>query len=158
MDQQLGIVSETVSIVSGDDAARFVIAALEEAGATLLALPASGYTTGMRCGWPDVVRSFWETYGQEAPPMRAPVPSATRIAAMEAALAWLRFIPADRHVLRRIVGLRMLVHPLTERHRHSWRQIARQVGASHEAVRYWHRDAIDLIVAELRRRNFSFSA
>ena len=35
---------------------------------------------------------------------------------MDEAMAWISLIPLDRYVLRRIVGARSLVHPITERH------------------------------------------
>lgn len=141
-----------------DPETAYVIAALEDAGATLIALPSSGYTTAVRCGMPEIVRDYWENYTAAAPPMRLPRPDSRQIARMDEALSWLRFIPADRYVLRQIVGARCLVHPVSRRPFHTWRSIGERVRASHEAVRNWHAQAIALIVVELRRRNFDFSA
>lgn len=133
----------------------FVIARLEEAGATLLSLPACGFSLGARGFWPDMVRdSFIDL--PEAGPSRAPIPSAARISRMDEALGWLGLIPTDRYVLRRILGARSLVHPLTDRHIFTWRRVGRLVGADHRAVQRWHRDGIDLVVAALLRRGFIF--
>ncbi len=132
-----------------------VIARLEEAGATLLALPKTGHSTAARGFWPDMLRdAFIDRPG--AGPMKPPVPASDRIDRMDEALAWLRLIPADRFVLRRIVGARSLVNPLTERHLFPWRRIGRMVGADHRAVQGWHAYGIDLIVVGLERRGFIF--
>lgn len=148
----------SVTPVTGETDADFVITWLEEAGATLLALPASGYTTTMRCGMPDVIHDFWDLYGVRAETIRPPLPSAERIDRMDQAWRWLTFIPADRYMLRRIVGARCLVHPVTDRYLFSWRAIGRRLGADHRAVQRWHGEGIGLIVAALHRRKFIFSA
>ena len=70
---------------------------------------------------------------------------------MDEALAWITRIPADRYVLRRIVGARALVSPVTERHLFSWRRLASTLGADHKAVQRWHAQGIGLIVASLNR-------
>lgn len=125
----------------------FVIYRLEEAGATLLALPASGYSTRMRVSQLDVVRSAAEAYGRESGRIRPPVPAASTITRMDESLDWITLIPQDRYVLRRIVGARCLVSPITERHLFSWRRLAGVIGADHKAVQRWHSQAIDMIVA-----------
>ena len=131
----------------------FVTIRLELAGQTLLALPGSGFSPRMSAGGVDVVRTAIEAYGWTDNPIKPPVPSAHSITEMDEALTWLRFIPQDRYVLRRIVGARMLVHPVTERHLFTWRRIAIAIGSDHKAVQRWHRQGIDLIAAGLRRRN-----
>ena len=68
---------------------------------------------------------------------------------MDQAFSWIPLIPADKVVLRRIVGCRCLVSPLTGRHLFSWRRLARLVGADHKAIQRWHASAIDHIVAAL---------
>jgi hypothetical protein len=81
--------------------------------------------------------------------MRPPVPSAAQITRMDEALNWITLIPAERYVLRRIVGARSLVHPLTQRHLYPWRRVAAAVGADHKAVQRWHAQGIELIVGGL---------
>ncbi len=140
--------------------AKLVIARLEEAGSTLLALPGTGYSTRLRSSRFEIVQSALEAFGPESGPMRAAVPSAARITRMDEALGWLALIPVETvargrpgggNVLRRIVGARALVGPITERPLYSWRRLGSVLGADHKAVQRWHAQAIDLIVAALNR-------
>jgi len=131
--------------------ADYVIYRLEEAGQTLLALPASGWTTRLRESRIDVVRSAIEGYGWERSGgrLRPAVPAADRIDRMDEALGWIPLIPRDRYVLRRIVGARSLVSPVTERHLFTWRRLGSLLGADHKAIQRWHGQGILLIVAAL---------
>jgi len=129
--------------------AGFVIYRLEEAGATLLALPGTGYSTRMRVSQLDVVQAAAEAYGATAARVRPPVPSASRITRRDEALGWIPLIPRDRYVLRRIVGARCLVSPVTERHLYSWRRLGALLGADHKAVQRWHAQGIDMLVAAI---------
>ena len=128
-----------------------VIRRLEEAGAALLALPATGWSTRLRSGSLDIVRTAAEAYGWTEGVVRPPVPSAARISRMDEALGWIAHIPLDRYVLRRIVGARSLVHPVSERHLFPWRRLGAVLGADHKAVQRWHGQGIALIVAALRQ-------
>jgi len=127
--------------------AAFVIYRLEEAGATLLALPGTGYSTKLRVSHLEVVPSVVEAYGSDRGRVRPPTPSASRISRMDEALGWIALIPPDRRVIRRIVGARSLVSPVTERHLFSWRRLGEVVGADHKAVQRWHGQGIDMLVA-----------
>ena len=129
--------------------AELVTYRLEEAGATLLALPGTGWSTRLRASSLEIVRAAVESYGWSEKHIRPPIPSAARITRMDEALAWIPLIPIDRYVLRRIVGARSLVHPITERHLYPWRRVATAIGADHKAVKRWHTQGIDLIVARL---------
>ena len=132
--------------------AETVIYRLEEAGQTLLCLPARGPTTALRQTRHQYLAEAIETFAAEADaPPRLPTPPAARITRMDQALAWIPLIPADNLVLRRIVGCRALVSPLTERHLFTWRRLARLLGADHKAVQRWHATGIDTIVATLNR-------
>jgi hypothetical protein len=66
-------------------------------------------------------------------------------------LNWIPRIPVDRYVLRRIVGARALVSPITERHLFPWRRLATLLGADHKAIQRWHAQGIDLIVTALNK-------
>ena len=132
--------------------AELVIYRLEEAGTALLALPGTGWSTRLRGSSLDIVRAAIESYGWTAGRIRPPGPSAARITRMDEALSWIPLIPIDRYVLRRIVGARSLVHPITERHLYPWRRLGAALGADHKAVQRWHAQGIDLIVAALSRR------
>jgi hypothetical protein len=142
---------EHVAACAAPDA-KYVIARLEEAGATLLALPNTGYSTRLRTSSLDIVRTALEAYGWgEEVRARPTVPSARKIDEMEQALAWIPLIPLDRYVLRRIVGARSLVSPLTGRHVFPWRRLGVAIGADHKAVQRWHAQGIGLIVAAMNR-------
>jgi hypothetical protein len=129
--------------------ADYVVYRLEEAGATLLALPGTGWSPRLRTSQLDIVRTALEAYGWEPPRARPPAPSAGRITRMDEALGWVTLIPRDRYVLRRIVGARALVSPLTERHLFSWRRLGVLLGADHKAIQRWHGEGIRIIVAAL---------
>jgi hypothetical protein len=131
--------------------AETIIYRLEEAGHTLLALPDTGYSTRMRTTQIDVVRDAVEAYGWNTGNgrLRPAMPDSARITRMDEALAWIPLIPRDRYVLRRIVGARCLVSPVTERHLFAWRRLATLLGADHKAIQRWHAQGIDLIVAIL---------
>ncbi len=130
--------------------AGWVQARLEDAGMTLLCLPDRGHSTQMRSSALEVVRAAcMEAEVEPSRKLRPPIPSASRIGAMDEAWTWLGLIPGDRYVLRRIVGARALVSPTTERHLFSWRRLGKLLGADHRAVQRWHGDGIGLIVAAL---------
>ena len=132
--------------------AELVIARLEEAGQTLLSLPRSGPTTGLRQTRHQFVADALDAYGaSEHGRPRPAVPSALRITRMDQALAWIPLIPPEKLVLRRIVGCRSLVSPVIGRHLYSWRRLARLLGADHKAIQRWHATGIDLIVSTLNR-------
>ena len=128
-----------------------VIARLEEAGETLLCLPAGGYTTALRTSTWTVLQEAAEAYGREGAGvrLRPPVPSAAKITRMDQVLGWLSLIPDDRYVLRRIVACRMLVSPTTGRHLYPWRRLGTLLGADHKAVQRWHGQGIALLVRGL---------
>lgn len=129
-----------------------VVSRLEEAGATLLALPASGYSTHMRQMRFDIVHTALEAYGWEAPALRAPTPPAAAITAMDEAFGWLALIPEQNLVLRRILGARALVHPLTRRHLFPWRRLAKTLGADHKSVQRWHANGITMVAKALQEK------
>ncbi|HEY1933958.1 MAG TPA: DUF6362 family protein [Acetobacteraceae bacterium] len=129
--------------------ADLVVYLLEEAGSTLLALPGTGWTTRLRSSSIEIVRTALESYGWTEARVRPPVPSSERITRMDEVLAWIPLIPLDRYVLRRIVGARCLVHPVTDRHLFPWRRLGAAIGADHKAVQRWHAQGIDIIVSAL---------
>jgi hypothetical protein len=129
----------------------FVTYRLEEAGQTLLALPGTGYSTKLRTSTLDIVRTAMENYGWSENRVRPPVPSSAKITRMDEALSWILLIPRENYVLRRIVGARCLISPVTERHLFPWRRLAAALGADHKAVQRWHGQGITLIVNALKR-------
>ena len=125
---------------------------LEEAGRTLLLLPGTGYSTKLRTGALDIVRSALESYGWGDKRICPAVPPAAQISRMDEALSWISMIPQDRYVLRRVVGARALVHPVTDRYLFSWRRLGGVLGADHKAVQRWHGRGIDMIVSAVNRQ------
>ncbi len=124
---------------------------LEEAGATLLAMPDRGPSTRMRQMRFDIVHTALEAYGWEAPPLRAPTPGSAAISSMDEAFRWLHHIPDGNFVIRRIVGARALVHPLTRRHLFTWRRLASVIGADHKSAQRWHGQGLTMIVNAFNR-------
>lgn len=138
------------AMINGYDIdADFVIYRLEEAGAALLALPDTGYTTRLRTSSLEFVRSALDAYGWTEARIRPCVPSAEKITRMDEALSWIPLIPVDRYVLRRVVGARCLVHPITDRHLFPWRRLGKALGSDHKAIQRWHAQGIGLIVGAL---------
>jgi hypothetical protein len=128
-----------------------LIACLEEAGATLLSLPTTGFSPGLKTSALPILREAAEAYGWSAAEVRPAMPSASRISRMDLVLGYLALIPQDRYLLRRIVGCRALVHPITGRHLFSWRRLAEVLGADHKAIQRWHAEGIRIIIFALRR-------
>ena len=129
--------------------ASWVTARMEEAGRTLLALPGTGHSTRLRTSSLEIVRTAMAAYGTEVGRVRPSVPSAAQITRMDEAFGWLSLIPQDRYVLRRIVGARCLVSPVTDRHLYSWRRLGSLIGADHKAVQRWHAQGVALLVGAL---------
>src|ERR1700761_1414848 len=130
--------------------ADYVVYRLEEAGATLLALTGTGYSTRLRKSSLEMGRTALEAYGWSEARIRPSIPSAERITRMDEAMSWIPLIPLDRYVLRRVVGARSLVHPITDRHLFPWRRLGKALGADHKAIQRWHAQGIAMIVAVLR--------
>lgn len=131
--------------------AEWVLARLEEAGATLLSMPSTGHSTRLRKGTLRPLPDAEDVLHAASGPVRAPVPSAARVDRMDQAFAWVSLIPEAKFVLRRVVHARALVSPLTGKHLFAWRRLAATVGADHKAVQRWHAQGIDTIVAALNR-------
>lgn len=140
-------VTDTVTNVTEPFDARYVIACLEEAGRTEIAMRHHGFTPGLRLGGLDYVRDFNESYGWEKEPLKPPVPSAIAISRMDRTLAWISHIPKERVVYRRVVRLRSLIHPISERYVFPWRLLSRKLGIDRDALKRYHGLGIDLIVA-----------
>ena len=130
-------------------AAETVIARLEEAGRALLSLPNTGPSTRLVQSGLEWVRDAVETQASPRARLRPAVPDAATISRMDEALAWIPLIPVDQFILRRVVGARSLVSPMTGRHLYSWRRVALAVGADHKAVQRWHSQGIAIIVQKL---------
>lgn len=131
--------------------AELVVARLEAAGSTLLAMRGrSPWPAQYRCALPESVQLVVEAYGYTPSEIRPALPDAAAITRMDAVFRWLQLVPNHRYVLRRIVAARALVHPLTGKHLLSWRRLGAVIRADHHAAMRWHSQGIDLIVDALR--------
>ena len=97
----------------------------------------------------DVFQTALEAYGWQSAVARPPVPCAADISLMDEAFGWLGLIPEARYLLRRILGARALVYPLTQRHIYPWRRLASVLGTDHKSVQRWHGQAVALLVEKL---------
>lgn len=134
------------ALAAAEDPAAALVDMLEEAGATLLSLPSRGPSTRLAQLRIDVVHTALESYGWQESQIRPVPPSGAAIDRMDEALRWLSLIPEERFVLRRIVGARALVHPITLRHLFPWRRLGTMLGTDHKSVQRWHKDGVQLIL------------
>ena len=131
--------------------ARYVIERLEEAGATLLALPGTGWSTRLRTLLARHRARRAEVVWLDRTRIRPPIPSAEKITRMDEAMSWIPLIPVDRYVLRRVVGARSLVHPVTDRHLFPWRRLGKRWARTTRRCSAGTRQGIAMIVARLKR-------
>ena len=136
---------------AGSEAER-IIERLEEAGRTLLSLPHTGPTTRMVQSSYEWARDMSQAYASRDARIRPAIPGAAQITRMDEALGWIPLIPIDRYVLRRIVGARSLINPMTGRYLYTWRRLGTAIGADHKAVQRWHAQGIGMIAAALPKR------
>lgn len=130
--------------------AEWLVAVFEQAGKTLQSMPARGTRPSeYGNGWPDVVHDAGMAYGWTTDRIRPAYPSARDIARMDEVYAWIGLIPENQRLLRRIVLLRSLVDPISDRHRFSWRKVGSTLGHDHKAAQRWHENAIVSILVAL---------
>lgn len=129
--------------------AEYVIGRLQEAVLTVRALPGAVGPKRLSAQSYGYVAELCDDVAPGTELMiRASAPDREAIGRMDEALPWLSLIKTVAG--RRIVSLRAVVHPLTERHRHSWASIARMIGCDARAVQRWHATAIGEIVEALK--------
>jgi len=115
---------------------------LEDAGMTMLVLPASGHCIKLRVTLCDIVQAAGDAYGWQPSRLRLAYPAAAASDRMDEAFAWLTLIPEERYVLRCICSARALIHPITRRHLYTWRRLGTLLGADHKSVQRWHGEAL----------------
>ncbi len=105
-----------------------VIKRLEAAGKTLMALPDKGYSPAL------------------PPRVSVAMPDELDVMAMEIAYGWVvRFIPVEQAEMRRVVHMRSLVHPISNRHICGWRKIGRIMRCDYKTVQSLHSRGIKKI-------------
>lgn len=126
---------------------------LMEAGRTLYRLKVPGHRQGVRSNWPDVVRDYWEAYGQtEAVPRLVPA-TPEEITRMDEVYAWVSAIPNQRY--RRVVQMASLNHPETGRRLLSDRKISDILQTSNHTVKSWYEKGISHIAQTLAKKGHS---
>lgn len=123
--------------LTGAEMAQAVEQRLFDAGFTLACLPAHGIRPATyRAAWGDTLMDLEDLLVLSADSeLRPPMPTASDISKMDEAMAWVQGIPDIGH--RKAVLIWMMIHPLTRRHRYSWRQIAEMMGSNHHTVKSW---------------------
>ena len=123
--------------MNGAEMAHMVEHRLFEAGFTLACLPAHGIRPSSRCAaWGETLMDLDDLLSLTAESeIRPPMPSAAAISRMDEAFDWVQSIQDAGH--RRVVLLWMMIHPLTRRHRYSWRQIGDTMGKNHHTIKSW---------------------
>lgn len=100
---------------------------LKDAAQTLRAMRATGcFPAGYKSNMPDVVHDFMDAYGWEAATVTRAQPTNADIDRMDAVLPWFQYVMQPRHrkiLMAHVLGL-------------SLRRIGREVGESHEKMRY----------------------
>lgn len=131
---------------------------LFEAGCTLAALPAHGLKPGgVRVAWPEMLADVDLDWINAAPDddLRPPCPDAGAVSRMDESLSWIGLIGDDRRNWRKVLCLRLIVHPISHRYRFSWREIANRVGTSHTSAKSWHQLAVAEIAKKIAADAFS---
>ncbi|WP_063353596.1 DUF6362 family protein [Acetobacter oryzifermentans] len=128
---------------------------LEEAAHTLSTLPASGLRpSGIKCGWPDIVRDLEDLdCTRESDDFPSP-PSADEITRMDKVLSWINLLGPDERNYRAVINMRLIVHPISGMHRWTWRKIAKKLGTDHKRVKDWYQAGIDAIAKKIRQPEF----
>jgi Domain of unknown function (DUF6362) len=131
--------------------AQYVAIRLSEAGKTLLSLPNTGCApAGFRSLWPSFAHNVIEAYGYEECEVRLSPPSNKAVSEMEQAFSWIQLIPKDQVRLRRIVLLRSLVSPRTDKPVFSYARIAQRFGCAKSWAKNQHMTGIYIITYALQ--------
>jgi hypothetical protein len=122
-----------------------VIKRLEAAGKTLMALPDKGYSPALAQRRHEIIRKLF--HDEPLPPrVSVAMPDELDVMAMEIAYGWVvRFIPVEQAEMRRVVHMRSLVHPISNRHICGWRKIGRIMRCDYKTVQSLHSRGIKKI-------------
>lgn len=128
-----------------------VVILLRRAGAVMMRMPMSGYSTGLTVSKWIAATPDKQAYGYNPINLRNLPPSPHDIDMMDFVTTWLLYISDDKRVIRKVVALRMLWNADTNRAIHSWRQIGSMLRCSHVACRYWHETGVNTIHKQLTK-------
>lgn len=114
-----------------------IVACLEWAGSVLLSMNIrSPKPADYKVFWPEFPSDPNEAYGYTSERLRIATPRATDIELMENIFTWLSLI--DNVVARRIVCIRSLVTPVSERYVYHWSKIAILLHMDRRGVKRLH--------------------
>ena len=129
--------------------ADYVEAHLIEAGKSFLRLSAHGTKPSMgRLSLFDfMVLKASEAYPDAEPDLPRQSNNCAQITHMDNVWEWVLCLP-DRQV-RKVILLRMLVDPYTDRHHYTWRKIGRRMRCNHKTAKSWYQIGLSQIVGRL---------
>jgi len=142
----------------GRDLADQIAERLDEAARTLAVLPCHGLRpASVKAAWPDVVQHWVDLEWPTESDIRPPRPTGVQIQQMDEALGWVALIGSHETILRRVINMRLIVHPISLMHRYNWRQIGEAIGVSHHTAKSRHRQACQAIAKKIAVPAFSSS-
>ncbi|MBB2157214.1 hypothetical protein HLH33_12985 [Gluconacetobacter diazotrophicus] len=151
---------QAISLADGLSWSDVVSQRLFEAACTLAVLPMHGLRpANVRVAWPEIMTDADPAWIDAMPDdsMRMPRPTAKAIGRMDEALGWLAVIGNDRMNWRRAICLRLVVHPISHRHRWPWRAVGRKLGVDYKTAQSWHERGISTITKKIAQPEFSTS-
>ncbi len=132
--------------------AELVMARLADAGRTLMALWVRGVRpAGYGSGMPEYGHDVEDLRDQMPDLDKVDQPASREVTEMDRVLEWVRLIPDTKVHWRRVVGLRMLVNPRTDRPVMSWKRIATELRSEPKMVENVWYAGVDLIVVGLNQ-------
>ncbi|GBQ32225.1 hypothetical protein HLH34_04365 [Gluconacetobacter azotocaptans] len=146
-----------IVLADGLSVADAVAGRLFEAACTLAAMPMHGLKpAGCRVAWPEVVAEADLNWINAIPDdaMRMPRPTSDAISRMDEAMGWISMIDGDCINWRRVVCMRMIVHPISHRYRWSWRKIGDRLHIDHHTAKSWHSLAVAVIAKKIAQPEF----
>lgn len=119
---------------------------LDEAAQTLAALPATGTRPSAKCvNWPDVLFDPEDLDWFRESDDRMPRPTAAQVRRMDAALSWMSLIGQSDIKLRRVINMRLVVHPISGMNRWNWEKIGEKMGVTDTTAKRWHKRGCEII-------------
>ena len=131
--------------------APYVTRRLEEAGKVLMCLRVSGCRPAdYKVAWPAIVQEVFTAMDMEDVPL--PEPHSAQVTAMDEAFAWIALVGDIK--MRRLIWLRLLVHPISDRYKWTWRALEKIFGLDHQTLKARHGRGIALIATKLNQPDF----
>jgi hypothetical protein len=133
-----------------------VKARLEEAGATLFALPSRGlWPAGYRVAWPAMAETI-EDHGWDPIVNRLPAPPPDQIDRMDEADRWVNEL-VSKELDRRILRARSLVNPRSGEPIISWRKIAVMIHKDATGVMRAHGRALARLADKMNEKKIPYN-